>query len=142
MEASKKITESVHDVLKKYAKGYFNKDLDSILDLFVQDPDILAIGAGRDEWVKGPDALKKGFKRDIEQADEIKVDFEDVTISASGNVAWTSAKMAMNVVVQGDELAIFGRVSMVLEEREDKWLISHLHFSVPDEQEEGHSYPI
>lgn len=112
------------------------------MQLYVPDPDLVAIGAGRDEWVKGLGELKIGYNRDMTQADKIEVDFEDVTVSSSGNVAWVSARMAMDVNVENNELTIFGRLSMVLEKREDKWLIAHLHFSVPDEQEEGKSYPV
>ncbi len=112
------------------------------MQLYVQDPDLVAIGAGRDEWVKGPENLRNGFKHDINQAEEIKVDFEDVTVSSSGDVAWASAHMAMNVMVNNKELTMFGRLSLVLEQKEDKWLIAHMHFSVPNEQEEGRSYPV
>ena len=142
MEASKEIIDSVHAVLKMYTQVYFEKDLDSIVNLFVQDPDLVVIGAGRDEWVKGPEELKNGFKRDFAQADEINVDFEDVNVSSSGNVAWASARMAMNVLIKGEKIAMFGRLSLVLEKKGVNWLISHLHFSLPDEQEEGQSYPV
>ncbi|MDD1775183.1 MAG: nuclear transport factor 2 family protein [Methanobacterium sp.] len=142
MKATKEIVDSVHTILKIYKRAYFEKDLDGIVNLFVQDPDLVAIGAGRDEWVKGPEELKNGFKRDLAQADEINMDFEDVNVSASGNVAWTSARMAMHILIKGEKIAMFGRLSLVLEEKEDNWLISHLHFSIPDEQEEGQSYPV
>lgn len=142
MEASKEIVSAVHEILKNMAQAYLDKDLEGMMQLYVPDPDLVAIGAGRDEWVKGLGELKIGYNRDMTQADKIEVDFEDVTVSSSGNVAWVSARMAMDVNVENNELTIFGRLSMVLEKREDKWLIAHLHFSVPDEQEEGKSYPV
>ena len=142
MEASKEIVSAVHEILKNMAQAYLDKDLEGMMQLYVPDPDLVAIGAGRDEWVKGLGELKIGYNRDMTQADKIEVDFEDVTVSSSGNVAWVSARMAMDVNVENNEITIFGRLSMVLEKREDKWLIAHLHFSVPDEQEEGKSYPV
>jgi ketosteroid isomerase-like protein len=142
MEASKEIVDSVHVLLKEYAQAYANKDLEGMMGLFVQEPDLVAIGAGRDEWVRGPEELKNGLKRDMDQAEDIKVDYEDVTVSSSGKVVWVSARMAMYVLLGGNEITMFGRLSLVLEEREKLWLISHLHFSVPDEQEEGKSYPL
>ncbi len=142
MEASKDIVTKVHEVLKQYAQAYADKDMEIMMKLFSQDPDLVAIGAGRDEWVKGPEELKKGFQRDMAQADDMKVDFEDVTVSSSGNVAWASAQMNLNVKVEGQEITMPGRVSFVFEERNNNWLINHLHFSVPDEQEEGKSYPV
>lgn len=106
------------------------------------DPDLVAMGAGKDEWANGPEELKNGFRRDMTQAEDINVDFEDVTVSSSGNVAWASARMALSVRVEEQEIMLFGRLSVVLEERENKWLFTHLHFSVPSEQEEGKSYPV
>lgn len=142
MEASKEIVSAAHDIFKKISQTYRDKDLDGMMKLYVQDPDLVAIGAGRDEWVKGPEELKDGLKRDMSQAEKIKVDFEDITVSSSGNVAWVSARMAMDVLVEDKDITMFGRLSLVLIEQEDKWLITHLHFSVPDEQEEGKSYPV
>jgi len=142
MEASKETVKVVHEILKQYAHAYADKDMEIMMKLFSQDPDLVAIGAGRDEWVKGPEELKKGFQRDMAQADDMKVDFEDVTVSSSGNVAWASAQMNLNVKVEGQEITMPGRVSFVFEERNNNWLINHLHFSVPDEQEEGKSYPV
>ncbi len=142
MEASEYIVQEVHEILKKIAQAYYDKDLDGMMQLYTQDPDLVAIGAGRDEWVQGPEDLRNGYKRDMDQADAIKVDFEDVAVSSSGNVAWTSARMAMYVQVEEQEVTLFGRLSLVLEKRDGKWLIAHLHFSLPDEQEEGRSYPV
>ncbi len=142
MEASKDIEKTVQEILKQYAQAYADKDMESIIKLFTQDPDLVAIGAGRDEWVTGSEELKKGFQRDMTQADDIKVDFEDVAVSSSGNVAWASAQMILKVKVEGQEITMPGRVSFVFEERNNNWFINHLHFSVPDEQEEGKSYPV
>lgn len=142
MEASKDTVKVVHEILKQYAQAYADKDMERMIKLFSPDPDLVAIGAGRDEWVKGPEELKKGFQRDMTQADDVKVDFENVIVSSSGNVAWASAQMNLNVKVEGQEITMPGRVSFVFEERNNNWLINHLHFSVPDEQEEGKSYPV
>ena len=142
MEASKEIANAAHEILKQIVQAYFDKDLEGMMKLYMPDPDLVAIGAGRDEWVKGSEELKNGLNRDMTQADKIEIDFEDITVSSSGNVAWVSARMAMDVLVENKEITLFGRLSLVLEERDNKWLIAHLHFSVPDEQEEGKSYPV
>lgn len=142
MNANPETIKSVHEMLRNYSQAYYDKNLEGMMQLFAPDTDLVAIGSGRDEWVKGPEELKNGFKRDMLQAENIKADFEDVTISSSGNVAWASARMAMSASVDGKETTIFGRLSIVLEKRENKWLFTHLHFSVPSEdQKEGKSFP-
>ncbi|GAB6055949.1 hypothetical protein JCM15415_12650 [Methanobacterium movens] len=138
------VTEKeVKEVLNLYAKFYQEKDLDSLLNLCAPDQDLIFIGAGEDEWVQGWDEIKKGFKRDLEQADEIKIDYGSLNISASGPVAWSSSTMHMEVVVDDEKVILKGRLSMILEKREDKWLIVHLHFSIPSSnQKTGQSYPV
>ena len=129
-------------MLDKYAECYLNKDLDGLMSLFVSDPDLVAIGSGVDEWVKGPDQLKTGFMRDFFQANNIRMFFDKLTISAAGNVAWVSGDMTMEAVIDREDVILEGRVSLVLEEKDKKWLFTHLHYSVPAEgQEKGESWP-
>lgn len=142
MKCEENIESEVMGMLKSYAKAYADKDIDAMMDLFSNDPHIVAIGTGTDEWVHGPDELKEGFKRDFSQADNIQVKFEKVTIQSVGNVAWLSALMNMYAIISGKEVLLSGRLSMVLEKKENKWLFRHLHFSLPaNEQEVGHSFP-
>ena len=142
MKCTKNTEFEVMVMLNKYAQAYADKNIDAMMDLFLDDPDIVAIGTGTDEWVHGYGELRKGFKRDFDQADNIQVKFEKVTIQSADNAAWLSALMTMYATVSGKEVLISGRLSMVLERIGDKWLFTHLHFSLPaDEQEEGHSFP-
>ncbi|MBV1767527.1 MAG: nuclear transport factor 2 family protein, partial [Methanobacterium sp.] len=51
--------------------------------------------------------------------------------------------MHMQVMVGGEKINLSGRLTMVLEKREDNWLIVHLHFSMPSaDQKTGQSYPL
>lgn len=142
MKADKNTEFEVKEMLNKYAQAYADKDIGAMMNLFLDDPNLVAIGTGIDEWVHGCNELEKGFKRDFAQADNIKVKFENVTIQSSGNVAWISAVMTMYALISGKEVLLSGRLSMVLEKEENKWLFTHLHFSLPaNEQEIGHSFP-
>ena len=142
MRCEENIELEVMGMLKKYAKAYADKDIDTMMDLFIDDPNIVAIGTGTDEWVHGCEELREGFKRDFSQADNIQVKFEKVTIQHAGNAAWLSGLMTMYAVVSGKEVLLSGRLSMVLENIGDKWLFAHLHFSLPaNQQEVGHSFP-
>ena len=142
MRCTENTEYEVRDMMNRYAQAYADKDIDAMMDLFIDNPDIVAIGTGTDEWVHGREELKEGFRRDFNQADNIQVKFEKVTIQYAGNVAWLSALMTMYAVISGKEVLLSGRLSMVLENREDKWLFTHLHFSLPaNQQEVGHSFP-
>ncbi len=142
MKCTENTEFEIMEMLNRYAQAYADKNIDAMLALFLNDPDIVAIGTGTDEWIHGYDELRKGFERDFAQADNIQVKFEKVTIQSANNTAWLSALMTMYAKVSGKEVLLSGRLSMVLERIEDKWLFTHLHFSLPaGDQEEGHSFP-
>jgi ketosteroid isomerase-like protein len=136
-------TESeVRDMMNRYAQAYADKNIGNMMDLFLNDPDIVAIGTGTDEWIHGYDELRKGFVRDFDQADNIQIKFEKVTIQSANSAAWLSGLMTMYARVSGKEVLLSGRLTMVLERIGNRWLFTHLHFSMPaGEQEEGHSFP-
>lgn len=142
MEAEVKVKNELRELLDKYVQAYRDKDLKRILDLFIDDEDLVAIGTGYDEWVNGKDELHSGFKRDMEQADSIDVKFRNLTFSASGDVAWISGHMNMEAIVNSNDIFLPGRFSAVTLKRNGKWLFAHLHYSLPSaEQEEGKAWP-
>ena len=142
MEGDSEVKKEIHNILDKYSEYYQNKDLDGLMSLFVSDPDLVAIGTGRDEWVYGSDQLKAAFKRDLSQGNEIHLVFDNLTISVAGKVAWVSGVMTMDAMVDGEEIILTGRVTMVLEEKDKGWLFTHSHYSVPAEkQDKGESWP-
>jgi ketosteroid isomerase-like protein len=56
-------------------------------------------------------------------------------------VAWVAGQATVQARVGGQDLALAGRFTAVLEHRGDKWLLMQTHFSVPAaEQTEGRSF--
>ncbi len=137
-----KIQKAVRRLLEEYSQAYQNKDVEGILELFVDSDDLVVIGTGDDEWVNGINELKSGFERDMGQADTINVKFRDISISSSSNVAWLSSHMNMEAIVKGQEIYLPGRLTAVVLEKNGKWLFANLHYSLPsDLQEEGKAWP-
>ena len=63
-------------------------------------------------------------------------------ISAVGTVAWVAADYLVDVTINGQKSELTMRTSIVLEQRDQKWLIVHMHGSAPmQEQEAGESFP-
>ena len=142
MEAKEDVKNEILSILDGYSKYYLNKDLDGLISLFVSDPDLVAIGTGADEWVKGRDQLRNGFIRDLSQADDIQMIFDKLTISSLGEVVWVSGALTMHASIDGSEVIMPGRATMVLIKTDTGWLFTHLHYSVPAEkQENGESWP-
>ncbi|MDY9924007.1 nuclear transport factor 2 family protein [Methanobacterium sp.] len=136
------VQKAIFSLLEKYAKAYQNKDLDGILKLFEDRADLVVIGTGYDEWIKGYENLQYGFERDFKQADNINVKFRNVTISSTDNVAWISAHMNVDARADGQDIYLPGRLSAVILKINEKWLFTQLHYSLPaSEQEEGKAWP-
>ncbi|MDO5835065.1 MAG: nuclear transport factor 2 family protein [Methanobacterium sp.] len=136
------VQKSVRNLLEKYSRAYHEKNIEGILELFVDREDLVVIGTGDDEWVNGKDELKSGFERDMDQADNINVKFRDISISSSGNVAWLSCHMNMEATVEGQDIFLPGRLTGVVLEKNGKWVFASLHYSLPsDLQEEGKAWP-
>jgi hypothetical protein len=114
-----KIQKAVCNLLEEYSQAYQDKDIDRILELFIDSEDLVVIGTGDDEWVNGINELKSGFERDMEQADDINVKFRNISISYSGNVAWLSGHMNMEATVDGQDIYLPGRLTAVVLEK--KW---------------------
>jgi len=142
MKADSKVQEAVFDLLDKYAQAYKDKDLEGMLKLFIPDDDLVVIGTGFDEWIKGSEELRSGFERDLAQADDIIVKFRGLTVSAAGEVAWISGHMNMEAMVNDRDVYLPGRLTAVALERNGEWLLAHLHYSLPAaDQEEGKAWP-
>ncbi len=136
------VQQKVLDLLEKYVQAYHEKDLDGILKLFTDRDDLVLIGTGYDEWIKGYEEIRSGFERDFKQADNIRVKFRKVTVSSSDNVAWLSAHMTMDTRVDGRDIYLPGRLTAVALKIDGEWLFTQLHYSLPSvEQEEGKSWP-
>lgn len=131
MKANAKTEAAVLTVLNKFAEGYVKRDVDGILALFAPDPDVIIFGTGADEKRVGLTEIRTQVERDFSQSDSATLTYEWTSISAAGSVAWVAADAAMKVRIAGQEIALSGRLTVVLENRAEKWLIVHVHFSMP-----------
>jgi ketosteroid isomerase-like protein len=69
------------------------------------------------------------------------VDYEPLVVSEAGSVAWVAGRARVQARVDGQDLALAGRFTAVLEQRCDRWLLVQIHFSLPAaEQAEGRSF--
>jgi len=142
MKADAKTEAEVMSVLNKMCEGYSKRDLNGLVALFATDEDLVAIGSGEDEKCIGPARLKVQLERDFAQSESMSVNFEWLSISTAGSVAWVAADCVFDVRVSGEEIRLRGRLTAVLEKRGDRWLIVQEHVSMPSgEQREGQSFP-
>ena|SRR5215218_1324890 len=141
MRAGPQTQAAVEATLKQWADAYSKRDLDRVLALIARDDDVVGIGTGQDEWRVGPEEFKAQLERDFSQAEALAVAYEPVVVSEAGPVAWVAGRASVQARVDGQDLALAGRFTAVLEHRDGRWLLVQTHFSLPAaEQAEGRSF--
>lgn len=130
------VTEkAVKAALDKFAESYARRDLKSAMSLIAPDDDVVIYGTGADEKRVGQEAIKTQFERDWAQIEDPGLEYNWISISAAGNVAWVAMDAVLKAKVDGQNLKFQSRITMVLEKRGDRWLIVQGHFSFPDQSQ-------
>jgi ketosteroid isomerase-like protein len=143
MKADSKTQNEVTATLKQMFDAYEKRDLQGMLAVWAADPDVLVIGSGEDEKHIGLGEFGKSSKRDWAQSEAASVNcVGDVLVSTARTVSWFAADVAFQFTIKGKKSQLPGRLTGVMEKRNDKWLLMQMHFSTPArEQEHGQSWP-
>ncbi len=137
--------QEIQSALICYLDTYFiQRDLEKTLELF--SPHIAGFGSGIDEKSQSFIEFKELYARDINQAPE-KVDYElmDCCInSLVPNSGIVSCELNIKTIIKGQELKLnHFRLSIFFNKVKTRWLIEHMHLSLPTEvHSEGEAYPI
>jgi uncharacterized protein (TIGR02246 family) len=119
-------------VLDKYADAWATLDIEKFSALFANSED-LVIYDGTSTYL-GWGAWKNKLTNSINSAQIVKLSFREhsIQIHPSGDLAWLSAKEDIEYAENGKLFSFKGiRVTWVLANKDDKWVIIHGHWSVP-----------
>jgi ketosteroid isomerase-like protein len=142
VKAGAKTEAEVRATLDRYIEACARRDVDSVMELFGPDPDLVGLGSGSDEIAMGPSALRARFERDFSQSEAISINWQWMSVSASGPVAWVAGECHIGFSAGGREGSGGYRFTAVLERRGGRWLLMQTHLSAPaSEQPEGQSWP-
>jgi ketosteroid isomerase-like protein len=135
MKADNATEKAVREVLEKFAESYAKRDLNSAMSLIAPDADVVIYGTGADEKCVGSEKIKVQFKRDWSQIEEPALEYNWISISAAGNVAWAAIDAVFRAKIDGKMMKFQSRITKVFEKRGDKWFIVQGHFSFPDQSQ-------
>jgi ketosteroid isomerase-like protein len=124
---------SVKAALDAFVRAVERHDLDGLSGLVAQDPDLVWIGTGEDEWIVGYEDLKEAIRAQNEALDYIRISVSEETIhlSLSKQVAWATNRWVFRArMMGGEELALPLRCTWVAEKRDGGWVLVHSHKSV------------
>ena len=131
MRADPKTEAAVMSIVQQSLEAFVKRDIDSLLAFFAPDPDVVVIGTGRDEKCIGLAEIKAILERAFAQFEDASVEFGWHSVSAAGSVALVAADVILYLKTSDREMSEQVRLTVVLEQRGDRWLIIQWHDSLP-----------
>ena len=134
--------EAIIEVFRELEQGYKQGDVDRCIATFYEE-NVSLIGTAVDEVRVGIEEIRCQFQRDIEQTPFRDVSLTEPQIFLHGNISYVICNMIfIGETIEGEDFAMKGRCSAMLEKNIGKWLFRHVHISVPDyDISEGESFP-
>ena len=131
----------VRDVLDKMAGAYASKDVDAVLECFVDDGLVL-VGTGADEVRFGMAEAQAQVERDMSQADELSFDVENFRAHVVDDAAFAYADVTFRGEAGGQSFEVPARWTAGVVRTPDGWRFAQFHVSVAfGDQSEGESFP-
>ena len=131
MRADPKTEAAVVNIVKQGFEAFTKRDLDAVLAFFAPDPDVVVIGTGGDEKCVGLAEIRNIFERAFAQFEEASFKFGWHSVSAAGSVALLATDATLYVKTSDRQISEQVRLTVVLEQRGDRWLIIQWHDSLP-----------
>jgi uncharacterized protein (TIGR02246 family) len=121
----------IRQVLDRWTKAFGARDLDGIMSIYAQDVVAYDIGGPPLAYV-GKDAYRKDYQGFLAQYDgPIEVEFRDLHISASGDLALVNCLEQFSGTIKGQKTTIWLRATSGFKKTGGVWLDFHDHVSVP-----------
>jgi ketosteroid isomerase-like protein len=128
LQADAATREEILLALGEFRIAIAERRLEGALALFAPDADTVVVGSSLGEVARGPLEIREFLEQLFSQPDTITWEWDYVSVSSSGDVAWLFLEGA---VILGARGARPYRISGVLERRADRWLWTLFHGSEP-----------
>jgi ketosteroid isomerase-like protein len=131
VKATQDVEATVIAVLNEFNDAISARDLERVLALFAPDEDTFLMGSEAGEMATGPGELQELFRRIFARSGSFSWTWNSKLVSTAGSTAW----VALDSVVHYSEASrvrnLPYRITAVLEQRGDKWLLAQFHGSEP-----------
>ena len=128
MQADAQTREEVLLALGEFRAAVADRRIEGVLHLIAPDADATVIGSSLGEIARGPLGIRAFLERLFDQPQSISWEWDDVSVSCSGDVAWLWLEGAL--VLDGRSERAY-RITGVLERRSGRWLWTLFHGSEP-----------
>ena len=130
MKPSARMKADVISVLERFCSAFAERNVNTVMRLVAPDPDVVVI-TSEEALLRGPHELRTFLESYVRGATTYSWEWDRHDVSTAGSVAW--------LLAEGTEMAASGsdverhhyRMTMVLERRDDRWLLMQVHGSSP-----------
>ena len=124
-------------ILDRYHLAQQKEDMTALSALFAQDDELIVFGFRQGERHVGWEAVRDWYQRQMDSVEGLQTTLKDqvTRISKGGKAAWVSSLCHSRGTIGSQAVEMDYRITVVLEKRGGKWLIVHLHSSLPAGQE-------
>jgi uncharacterized protein (TIGR02246 family) len=118
------------DVLTTFCTAFEQHDGDRVLRLLAPDPDTTVV-TSEDALLRGPDEFRAFMDRYVDGPTTYSWSWDHVQASSAGSIAWLLATGTETAETAGQRVDHSYRMTMVLERRDEQWLVLQVHGSSP-----------
>jgi ketosteroid isomerase-like protein len=124
------VAAQLRALLFEIAEAYYDQDLPRLLANYAPDDQTVLLGNTAKERLVGLNEIRRGFQRDFATAGRVCLEYGWTSISTHDDTAWIAAECLIHRIVEGEEVSRPGRLTLVCENRDGRWLIVQQHFSL------------
>jgi len=125
---------AVKTVLDEWIHCFETEDMESVSKIIAPDDDLVVFGTDAAEHFIGWEPFKESLQNQFDAAENVDASIREevVKVHKSGEAAWISCLLDMEVTSLGESFSLEGmRLTGVMEKRNGNWVIVQLHVSVP-----------
>jgi uncharacterized protein (TIGR02246 family) len=132
-ERDPKVIEEIRATLAQHDKALGEKNLNALMETYVNDPDTVALGTSNGERWVGTENIKNAYSEMFKDYDpntlDIKCDWK--TGENLGDMAWLAATCQAKDSLKGKERQYELNVTAAMVKQDGKWRFAMLHMSNP-----------
>ncbi|MFQ6093862.1 MAG: nuclear transport factor 2 family protein [bacterium] len=130
---------AVKVALDRFYIAQQKEDMTALSALFAHEGDLVVFGPDEGERYVGWEAVKGMYQRQMDATEGLQTTLTDqvIKVSKDGAVSWVSSLNHATGQIGDEAVETDYRATVVLEKREGKWLIVHIHTSKPVAKQGG-----
>jgi uncharacterized protein (TIGR02246 family) len=130
MNADAQTEAAIVGMLDSFCAAFQARDAEAVLRLFATDPDVVVV-TSEESLLRGSDALQDFLRAYAQGSTGYSWIWDRVQVSTAGAVAWLLAEGTETATTPDAEQTHPYRMTMVCEQRDERWLLVQVHGSSP-----------